>query len=339
MGKRRAGLHFVRRYAAGGPRHCPVAAQTRRSGHHGVAERGLDVKNLRLVVNYDMPQFVDDYIHRVGRTGRAGRHGRAVSLITQDPDTGVTLENTNVLRAIVNSLARSKTSVIPAWLQPLIDHTDGKKGRAKGRPDDVRAGLPTRYVNAAHRRTPPVPSLVAAKQKGAQQAAAMQTAVALEYTAEELAQWEREVEGAATQAAAPERHVEGEASVADSVAHVQQQWSVDEAQQWSVDEAQQWSVDEAQQWSVDEAQQWLVEEAQQWSAEEAHHWLEEEAQQLSGEEAQQLLGEEVPQWLGDETEQCVGNEAQQRFWNDSAWTAAHDSARPDVATAAYAGGA
>eukprot|EP00397_Hematodinium_sp_SG-2012_P042371 GEMP01046853.1.p1 GENE.GEMP01046853.1~~GEMP01046853.1.p1 ORF type:complete len:497 (+),score=148.17 GEMP01046853.1:85-1575(+) len=161
----------------------------------------------------------------------------------------------------------------------------------------------------------PVPSLVAAKQKGAQQAAAMQTAVALEYTAEELAQWEREVEGAATQAAAPERHVEGEASVADSVAHVQQQWSVDEAQQW------------------------LVEEAQQWSAEEAHHWLEEEAQQLSGEEAQQLLGEEVPQWLGDETEQCVGNEAQQRFWNDSAWTAAHDSARPDVATAAYAGGA
>lgn len=45
-----------------------------------IAGRGLDVKNIDLVVNYDAPQTVLDYVHRVGRTGRAGAKGTAVSL-------------------------------------------------------------------------------------------------------------------------------------------------------------------------------------------------------------------------------------------------------------------
>ena len=47
-----------------------------------IASRGLDIAQLPLVVNYDLPLVAEDYIHRVGRTGRAGRSGRAVSLVS-----------------------------------------------------------------------------------------------------------------------------------------------------------------------------------------------------------------------------------------------------------------
>ena len=46
-----------------------------------VAARGLDISNLPLVINYDMPGFPEEYVHRVGRTGRAGQNGVAASLV------------------------------------------------------------------------------------------------------------------------------------------------------------------------------------------------------------------------------------------------------------------
>ena len=45
-----------------------------------VAARGIDVPNITHVVNYDLPKFPEDYVHRIGRTGRAGRNGLAISL-------------------------------------------------------------------------------------------------------------------------------------------------------------------------------------------------------------------------------------------------------------------
>ena len=47
-----------------------------------VAARGLDVEEVDLVVNYDLPYDEEDYVHRIGRTGRAGRAGKAISLVT-----------------------------------------------------------------------------------------------------------------------------------------------------------------------------------------------------------------------------------------------------------------
>ncbi len=46
-----------------------------------MAARGLDVKKLVLVVNYDAPNHYEDYVHRVGRTGRAGNKGYAYTFI------------------------------------------------------------------------------------------------------------------------------------------------------------------------------------------------------------------------------------------------------------------
>ncbi|KAI0432965.1 hypothetical protein F5Y09DRAFT_300401 [Xylaria sp. FL1042] len=51
-----------------------------------VAARGLDVKQLKLVVNYDAPNHLEDYVHRAGRTGRAGNKGTAVTFITSDQE-------------------------------------------------------------------------------------------------------------------------------------------------------------------------------------------------------------------------------------------------------------
>jgi len=48
-----------------------------------VASRGIHVDDIGLVVNYDFPQQVEDYIHRIGRTGRAGKKGSSVTFFTQ----------------------------------------------------------------------------------------------------------------------------------------------------------------------------------------------------------------------------------------------------------------
>jgi ATP-dependent RNA helicase RhlE len=49
-----------------------------------VAARGLDIAHLPQVVNYELPQVPEDYVHRIGRTGRAGENGFAVSLVCQE---------------------------------------------------------------------------------------------------------------------------------------------------------------------------------------------------------------------------------------------------------------
>jgi ATP-dependent RNA helicase RhlB len=49
-----------------------------------VASRGIDVKDITHVINYDLPQDAEDYVHRIGRTGRAGATGKALSLADEE---------------------------------------------------------------------------------------------------------------------------------------------------------------------------------------------------------------------------------------------------------------
>lgn len=77
-----------------------------------VAARGLDVKQLKLVVNYDCPNHMEDYVHRVGRTGRAGQTGTAVTFITEEQD--------RYALDIAKALKYSKQPV-PEDVQKLVD--------------------------------------------------------------------------------------------------------------------------------------------------------------------------------------------------------------------------
>jgi ATP-dependent RNA helicase RhlE len=54
-----------------------------------IAARGIDVSGIELVINYDLPEDAENYVHRIGRTARAGCHGRAVSFATPDQSRDV----------------------------------------------------------------------------------------------------------------------------------------------------------------------------------------------------------------------------------------------------------
>lgn len=65
-----------------------------------VAARGLDIPNLPLVINYDLPTIPEDYVHRIGRTGRNGSTGEALSLLAPE-EGGLLRQVQNVLKAPV----------------------------------------------------------------------------------------------------------------------------------------------------------------------------------------------------------------------------------------------
>jgi ATP-dependent RNA helicase RhlE len=69
-----------------------------------IAARGLDIAQLPLVINYDLPLVAEDYVHRVGRTGRAGRSGRAVSLVSA-ADSGLLRDIQRLLPAPLEQVA------------------------------------------------------------------------------------------------------------------------------------------------------------------------------------------------------------------------------------------
>jgi ATP-dependent RNA helicase RhlE len=74
-----------------------------------IAARGIDVRGIELVVNYDLPDDVGNYVHRIGRTGRAGHEGHAVTFAMPDQ----ALEVASIERAIKKTLPRGKRPNIP----------------------------------------------------------------------------------------------------------------------------------------------------------------------------------------------------------------------------------
>lgn len=84
--------------------------------------RGLDFKGVNLVINYDFPQTVASYIHRIGRTGRAGRQGEAVTYYTQD--------DLQYMKGVVNVMKDSGCDV-PEWMLSLknLNHNQKQKMR------------------------------------------------------------------------------------------------------------------------------------------------------------------------------------------------------------------
>jgi ATP-dependent RNA helicase RhlE len=75
-----------------------------------IAARGIDVSNIELVVNYDLPEQSADYVHRIGRTGRAGKTGKAISFATSDQRSDVR----DIERLIKRAIPVSRAEGLPA---------------------------------------------------------------------------------------------------------------------------------------------------------------------------------------------------------------------------------
>ncbi|KAJ3383466.1 RNA-dependent ATPase rok1 [Entophlyctis sp. JEL0112] len=91
--------------------------------------RGIDFKGVSMVINYDFPQSVQSYIHRIGRTGRAGREGSAVTFFTK--------EDSEYLKIVVNVMKDSGCDV-PEWMLNLKN--PNKKERKKLRKQALERG-------------------------------------------------------------------------------------------------------------------------------------------------------------------------------------------------------
>ncbi|KAI5457733.1 P-loop containing nucleoside triphosphate hydrolase protein [Mariannaea sp. PMI_226] len=88
-----------------------------------VASRGIDVRNITHVLNYDYPNNSEDYIHRIGRTGRAGANGTAITFFTTD--------NQKQARDLVNVLQEAKQQIDPR-LAEMTRYGGGGGGRGYG---------------------------------------------------------------------------------------------------------------------------------------------------------------------------------------------------------------
>ncbi|MEN9557878.1 MAG: hypothetical protein RL141_247 [Candidatus Parcubacteria bacterium] len=108
-----------------------------------IAARGIDVKGIELVINYDLPDQADDYVHRIGRTGRAGHEGRAISFATPEERRDVQV----IERLIRKEIPRLEAGVLPA---PRMLGAIGSERRDRGGYHNERRG-DGRRPQTAHR--------------------------------------------------------------------------------------------------------------------------------------------------------------------------------------------
>ncbi len=154
-----------------------------RTGYHRVlvatdiAARGIDVKAISLIVNWDVPEHAEDYVHRIGRTGRAGATGKAVTLVLREQarevrdiekllGTEIPISDLSTVSAPVfhaprqggNRAAGNRGGAAPARRQRRPDRAPGARPAAANSFSDAVDRMPVREDSFPGRERPVIPA-------------------------------------------------------------------------------------------------------------------------------------------------------------------------------------
>jgi ATP-dependent RNA helicase DeaD len=105
-----------------------------------VMGRGIDISNISHIINYDIPAFCDDYVHRVGRTGRMGREGVAYTFVTPEEGNELTKIEQRIDRMLIRAEMKDFELTQPVSVQ------------AADPPDAVKRDVPTLLGRGPSRR-------------------------------------------------------------------------------------------------------------------------------------------------------------------------------------------
>ena len=109
-----------------------------------VAARGLDISNVKFVVNFDLPTDIDEYVHRIGRTGRAGNSGEAISFFNE--------KNRNIARDLYDILVETQQE-LPDFLVKMVDDIRQTQQQNKSRYNsNSRGGRSNQFMNRDYRQ-------------------------------------------------------------------------------------------------------------------------------------------------------------------------------------------
>jgi len=108
-----------------------------------VAARGLDIEKVNHVINYDLPQSIDEYVHRIGRTGRCGNLGKAISFLDSESEG-----DRKLARPLVRTLTQAQQEV-PEWLTQLAEDSIGSAFTGTACTDDLRDKLSKTSISSA----------------------------------------------------------------------------------------------------------------------------------------------------------------------------------------------
>ncbi len=111
-----------------------------------IAARGIDVKDIDIVINFDLPDDSGNYVHRIGRTGRANRHGKAISFVTPSEKADIK----KIERLIRQSLPILSLPILPPARK---SHTDNERQYNQGYTRYNRQNHARRTGTKGHQRS------------------------------------------------------------------------------------------------------------------------------------------------------------------------------------------